>query len=73
MIGVIIYFVGVAVQYVRVNTVHRQWKEERIRYSDSIYAPPITPYLAIWGSWLAFILMFIKSFLDKRFINKKIK
>ena len=25
MIGIVIYLLGVAVQYVRVNTVHKEW------------------------------------------------
>ena len=70
MIGIIIYFIGVAVQYVRVNTVYKDWKEERIRYAKKEYEILVTPYLAIWGSWFAFVLMFIKRFLDNKFINK---
>ena len=70
MIGIIIYFIGVAVQYVRVNTVHKDWKEERIRYAKKEYEILVTPYLAIWGSWVAFALMSVKRFLDNKFINK---
>ena len=71
MIGLIIYFIGVAVQYVRVNTVHKEWKEEQIRICKKECEMVVTPYLAIWASWVAFALMFIKRFLDNKFINKK--
>jgi len=71
MIGIIIYFIGVAVQYVRVNTVHKEWKEERIRIFKQNYEPiGITLFLAVWGSWFAFVGMTVKRFLDNKFINK---
>lgn len=61
----VIYFSGVAVQYVRVHTVHKEWA---IRYrnnlrvlDDNILIP-----MAIYFSWFAFIFMFVKAFLDKR-------
>jgi hypothetical protein len=69
MIGIIIYFIGVAVQYVRVNTVHKEWKEERINFCKKTYDPLVSTYLAVWGSWLAFSIMNIKRFLDNKFIN----
>ena len=70
MIGIIIYLLGVAVQYVRVNTVYKEWKEQRTLYAKKYYEPLITPYLAVWGSWFAFLIMWVKSFLDRKFINK---
>ena len=70
MIGLIIYFIGVAVQYVRVNTVHKEWKEERLRICKKECEPAVSVFLSVWGSWVAFALMSVKRFLDNKFINK---
>ena len=70
MIGIIIYLIGVAVQYVRVNTVHKEWKEKYAAKCKREYDIDLLTPLAIIGSWLAFALMNIKRFLDNKFINK---
>jgi NADH:ubiquinone oxidoreductase subunit 6 (subunit J) len=70
MIGIVIYLLGVAVQYVRVNTVHKEWKEKYLEKCRREYDPAITHHFAIIGSWVAFVIMWIKMFLDRKFINK---
>jgi hypothetical protein len=70
MIGIVIYLLGVAVQYVRVNTVHKEWKKQyAAQCRREIDVDMLTP-LAVMGSWLAFIIMNTKRFLDTKFINK---
>lgn len=70
MIVIIIYLLGVAVQYVRVNTIHREWKEQYLQECKRNYDLPMFHQLAVIGSWLAFIIMWVKSFLDRKFVNK---
>jgi len=70
MIGIIIYLIGVAVQYVRVNTIHKEWKKEYAAKCKYEYDIELLTPLAVIGSWLAFTIMESKRFLDKKFINK---
>jgi NADH:ubiquinone oxidoreductase subunit 6 (subunit J) len=70
MIGIVIYLLGVAVQYVRVNTVHKEWKKQYLQECKRNYDVPMFHQLAVIGSWLAFIIMNTKRFLDTKFINK---
>jgi len=70
MIGILIYLLGVAVQYVRVNTVHKEWKEKYAAQCKCEYDVDMLTPLAVIGSWLAFIIMWSKLFLDRKFINK---
>lgn len=70
MIGIVIYLLGIAVQYVRVNTVHKEWKEKYLAQCKRNYDIPMLHHIAVAGSWLAFVIMWIKMFLDRKFINK---
>lgn len=67
----ILYLIGVAVQYVRVNTVHAEWKEQYQAECRHQYDIDIVTPLAVIGSWVAFAIMTSKVFLDKKFINKE--
>jgi hypothetical protein len=70
MIGIIVYLLGVAVQYVRVNTVHRKWKDEyNLKCKRECDADFLTP-MAVIGSWASFVFMESKRILDNLFINK---
>jgi hypothetical protein len=66
----ILYLIGVAVQYVRLNTVHAEWKENYQAECRHSYDIDLLTPLAVAGSWFAFAVMTIKVFLDKKFINK---
>jgi len=70
MIGIVIYLLGVAVQYVRVNTVHKEWKKQYLQECKRTYGVPMFHQLAVIGSWATFLIMWVKSLLDRKFINK---
>jgi NADH:ubiquinone oxidoreductase subunit 6 (subunit J) len=70
MIGIVIYLLGVAVQYVRVNTVHKEWKKQYLQECKRNYDVPMFHQLAVIGSWATFLIMWVKNFLDTKFINK---
>jgi hypothetical protein len=77
MIGIVIYLLGVAVQYVRVNTVHKEWtppewKKQYLYLQECKrnYDVPMFHQLAVIGSWATFLIMWVKSLLDRKFINK---
>lgn len=62
----VIYIIGVMVQYVNVHVNGKALIESRTEYDFFPWYQ-----VAIAASWFGFFFMIIKGWLDKKFINKK--
>ncbi len=67
-IELIIYLIGVSVMYVKLHTKHKEWIEElKDEEMNGLH------WVVIALSWISYIWLTVKEFLDRKFIEKDTK